>query len=507
VTKLKGWRAAGVALVCGALAGLAMPPLHWLPLAVLGTVVFVWLWDGAPDPRSALLRGWAWGLGHFAVGSYWILEAFYVPPAEYGPLGPPIVVGLAALLGFFPGMAAGAAKWAARRWPALSGRYSRLLLLAVAWTMAEWLRGHVFTGYPWNPLGHVWVFAMPLLQGAALFGVFGIGLFTFIVLAAPVAGWRAAIAALAIVAVAGLAGSVSMAPLVEGDGPMVRIVQPNTPQSEKWRPENRARLVNKLVEMSRRDGFDRLSAVIWPETAPPVIVEPHSPILQVLATAAPPNGYLLTGAARGTGTRRDGVWNALLAIDPEGRIVAHYDKVHLVPLGEYIPFHKQLAPVSGFIGRGSFEEGDARVTLDLPRLPSFSPVICYEVIFPAAVTGPGARPRWLLNVTNDAWFGLSSGPYQHLASARVRAVEEGLPMIRAASTGVSAVIDAYGRVLAALDMQREGIIDHPIPAARDATPYSRWGDWSLLVLLTIAIGLLAVRSLFADVENSRDSGP
>lgn len=501
MTKLKGWRAAGVALVSGALAGLAMPPLHWLPLAVLGIVIFVWLWDGAPNPRSALLRGWAWGLGHFAVGSYWILEAFYVPPAEYGPLGPPIVVGLAALLGFFPGLAAGAAKWVTHRWPALGGRYSRLLLLAVAWTMAEWLRGHVFTGYPWNPLGHVWVFAMPLLQGAALFGIFGVGLITFIVLAAPVAGWRAAIAALVVVAAAGFAGSMSMAPVASGDGPMVRIVQPNTPQSEKWRPENRARLLNKLVVMSRRDGFDRLSAVIWPETAPPVIVEPRSPILQVLATAAPPNGYLLTGAARGTGTRGDGVWNALLAINPEGRIVAHYDKVHLVPLGEYIPFHKQLAPVSGFIGRGSFEEGDARVTLDLPRLPSFSPVICYEVIFPAAVTGPGVRPRWLLNVTNDAWFGLSSGPYQHLASARVRAVEEGLPMIRAASTGVSAVIDAYGRVLAALDMQHEGIIDHSIPAPRDATPYSRWGDWTLLVLLASAIGLLIVRSLFADAEN------
>ena len=252
----------------------------------------------------------------------------------------------------------------------------------------------------------------------------------------------------------------------------MRIVQPNTPQAEKWRPENRARQLNKLVEMSRRDGFDGLAAVIWPETAPPFIVEPGSPSLEVMAKAVPPDGYLLTGAARGTGKRDEGVWNSLLVIDKAGTIVASYDKVHLVPLGEYIPFHKQLAPVSGFIGRGSFEEGLSRVTLDLPRLPSFSPIICYEVIFPAAVTGPGARPRWLLNVTNDAWFGLSSGPYQHLASARLRAVEEGLPMIRAANTGVSAVIDAYGRVLAALDMQQEGIIDHRIPATRDA--YALW---------------------------------
>lgn len=490
--KLEGWRGAGVAFASGALAALAMPPLYWLPLAVLGIVVFVGQWDSAARPVSALWRGWAWGLGHFAVGSYWILDAFFVPPAEYALAGPPIVLGLAALLGFFPGLAAFSAKWAALRWPPLAGRYSRLLLLALTWTVAEWLRGHVFTGYPWNPLGHVWAFATPLLQGAALFGVYGLGLLTFLVLAAPTAGWRASIAALVGVVSAGFMGQMAMAPAGDVGGPLVRIVQPNVAQAEKWRPENRARQLAKLVELSHRDGFDRLAAVIWPETAAPFIVEPDSPALPVMAAAVPPGGYLLTGAARGTGIRGDGVWNSLLMIDRAGSIVGSYDKVHLVPLGEYIPFHKQLAPVSGFIGRGSFEVGAGRTTLALQGLPSFSPVICYEVIFPAAVTGPSAaRPRWLLNITNDAWFGLSSGPYQHLVSARLRAVEEGLPMLRAANTGVSAVIDAYGRVLAFLDMQREGIIDHPIPPAREATPYARWGDWTLLGLIVVTVVLLA----------------
>lgn len=505
---LKGWRAAGAAFLAGALAALAMPPLHWLPLAVVGIVAFVWLWDTAPGPRSALLRGWAWGTGHFAVGSYWIVEAFFVPPADYGPLGPPIVIGLAALLGFFPAMAAGAAKWVALRWPSMGGRYCRLLLLAIAWTIAEWLRGHVFTGYAWNPLAHVWAFATPLLQGAALFGVYGLGLLTFMILAAPVAGWRASILALVVAGGAGFAGQAAMAPVdTAEEGPLVRIVQPNTPQAEKWRPEMRAAHMAKLVEMSRRHGFDGLAAVIWPETAPPFVVQPGSAALEVMAKAVPPGGYLLTGAARQTRNREDGVWNSLLVIDGAGEIVATYDKVHLVPLGEYIPFHKQLAPVSGAIGRGSFEVGESRVTLDLPRLPSFSPIICYEVIFPAAVTGPGARPRWLLNVTNDAWFGLSSGPYQHLASARMRAVEEGLPMFRAANTGVSAVIDAYGRVLAALDMQREGVIDHRIPAAREPTPYGRWGDGALLVLLLVATGCLLVAVRITRSENKRDSRP
>ncbi|MBI3196101.1 MAG: apolipoprotein N-acyltransferase [Rhodospirillales bacterium] len=495
---LRGWRAAGAAFLAGALAALAMPPLYWLPLAIVGMVVFVWLWETAPGPRSALLRGWAWGIGHFAVGSYWILEAFSVPPADYQLLGLPIVAGLSVILGFFPGLAAGAARWAARRWPALAGRYRRLILLAIAWTAAEWLRGHVFTGYPWNPLGHVWAFATPLLQGAALFGVYGLGAFTFLILAAPTAGWRASVAALVAVGLAGAAGLAVMTPAGEG-GPMVRIVQPNIPQSEKWRPDTRARHLAKLVEMSRRNGFDGLAAVIWPETAPPFIIEPGSPALEVMATAVPSGGYLLTGAARGTGRRQDGVWNSLLVIDRAGAIVAHYDKVHLVPLGEYIPFHKQLAPVSGFIGRGSFEEGEQRATLGFPGLPSFSPVICYEVIFPAAVTGPGERPRWLLNITNDAWFGLSSGPYQHLASARLRAVEEGLPMVRAANTGVSAVIDAYGRTLASLDMMQEGVIDHRLPPARAPTPYSLAGDGILLAVLALLGGGL----LIGRVSNNR----
>src|SRR5262249_55474809 len=212
-------------------------------------------------------------------------------------------------------------------------------------------------------------------------------------------------------------------------------------------------------------------------------VQPNSEILTVLAQAAPPGGYLLAGAARAGQRVEDGVWNSLLVIDRAGTIVAYFDKVHLVPFGEYIPFHKELAPLTGLIGRGSFEVGDSFVTLALPGLPPFSPLICFEAIFPADVTGPGPPPQWLLNVTNDAWFGVSSGPYQHLTSARLRTIEEGLPMIRAANTGVSAVIDAYGRVLAALDMERDGVIDHELPPARAATPYSRWHDWLLLLLV------------------------
>jgi len=490
----QGKRALVAALISGALAALAMPPLGWLPLAVVGLVVFVWLWEGAATPRSALLRGWAWGLGHFAVGSYWIVEAFFVPPADFKLLGPPLVLGLAALLGLFPALAACVTRWMALRWPYLAGRYRRLLLLAIAWTIAEWLRGHLFTGYPWNPLGHVWAFATPFLQGAALFGVYGLGTVSFLLLTAPTAGWRASVGALAVVGIAGVAGLAVMAPVAgEETGPRVRIVQPNTPQSIKWQPDTAARLLGHLIELSHRDGFDGLAAVVWPETAVPFVVGPGSPLLPLLATAAPPKGYLLAGAERVGPHIEDGVWNSMLAIDSRGAAVAHYDKVHLVPFGEYIPFHKELGHLSGLVGRGSFEEGPAHVSLDLPGLPPFAPIICYEVIFPAAILGPGPRPKWIVNITNDAWFGVSSGPYQHLASARLRAVEEGLPMIRAANTGISAVIDPYGRVLAALDMEREGIIDHVVPPARKVTPFGRWHDWTLLVLLVLLAVPLIVK--------------
>ena len=488
MSKLYGVRALGAGLIAGVFAALAMPPLYWLPLAVVGLVVFVWLWDSAPTARIAGWRGWAWGVGHFTVGSYWMVEAFFVPPADFAPLGPPAVVGLAFVLGIFPATAAWATKKLVLRWPHLGGRYRRIVLLAVAWTATEWLRGHIFTGYPWNPLGHVWAFATPLLQGASLVGVYGLGTLTFMVLAAPAAGWRASLAALLVVGVAGGAGRAVMGPVdATTTGPIIRIVQPNIPQGEKWRDDSRAAELKKLLDLSRRDGFDKLAAVVWPETATPFIVQPNSQGLAMLAVAAPRGGYLLAGAARAGEDPRDGVWNSLLAIDPEGTIKATYDKVHLVPFGEYIPFHKEWPPLTGLIGRGSFEKGESLTTVSLPGLPPFSPLICYEAIFPGAVVGPGERPAWLLNVTNDAWFGTSSGPYQHLTSARLRTVEEGLPMIRAANTGVSAVIDAFGRVIASLDMEREGVIDHALPPPRAATLYARWHDWTLLGLVTILV--------------------
>ena len=265
----------------------------------------------------------------------------------------------------------------------------------------------------------------------------------------------------------------------------MRIVQPNVPQAEKWRPEGRARELQKLIDLSRRDGFDRLAAVIWPETAPPFIVQPGSPGLAMLAAAAPPGGYLLAGAARSGANVRGGRLELAVGDRSGRRSAATYDKVHLVPFGEYIPFHKEWPPLTGLIGRGSFEKGEVVYDPGTARAAGLLAAHLLRGDFPRRGDRCRRASRMASEHHQRCMVRSSSGPYQHLVSARLRTIEEGLPMIRAANTGVSAVIDAYGRMIASLGMEQEGVIDHALPPARAATPYARWHDWTLLALLMI----------------------
>jgi len=236
--------------------------------------------------------------------------------------------------------------------------------------------------------------------------------------------------------------------------------------------------------------------VLWPETAIPFLLNESPEALQLLATVVAPGGYLLTGAPRsdndGKVRGRDGrrpIWNSLFVIDHEGRVRATYDKAHLVPFGEYLPFHDVLPLLSDTIGRGSFAAGKGPQTISLPGLPPFAPIICYEVIFTGAVVPARQRPEWLLNITNDSWFGHSAGPFQHLVSARLRSVEEGLPMVRVANTGISAVIDPYGRVTAEIGIDLPGSMDQALPVALSATLYARFGlsGWCLLLAMVVAV--------------------
>ncbi|MBV9834233.1 MAG: apolipoprotein N-acyltransferase [Alphaproteobacteria bacterium] len=519
--RLTGWRRIVVALALGAAAGFSMPPWYVLPLMPIGLVGLVWLLDSglgdAPRRRRNFFDGFLWGLGHFSVGCYWITEAFFVPPAIFAPLGPPIVIGLAALLSLFVGTACVLYVATIRAMPGRFAGWRRVPLFALWWVVAEWGRGHVMTGFPWNPAGHVWAFSAPALQPAAWVGVYGLSLLTILILAMPATladavprRWLPSVVAAVLALAIGVTGGLSLeARLAEANArttpvearPMLRLVQPNIPQGEKWKPELRAEHAARFARLSTVGRPPEVAHVIWPETATSFLLAQSPSYLQALRALIPKGGYLLLGAPRGPMTAEEErrpsaladsvpIWNSLHVVDDQGVIRATYDKNHLVPLGEYLPL-RNIIPLSDTIGRGSFEFGEKRQTIALPGLPPFAVAICYEAIFPDEIVAK-PRPAWILNVTNDSWFGTSSGPYQHMISARLRAVEEGLPVIRVANTGITAVIDGGGRVLRQLAMNVEGVIDERLPPALSPTPYGQYGDVALLALMVMVALIISV---------------
>ncbi len=498
----RGWRRHGTAALCGALASAALPPLHLVPLLIPAFTGLLWLLDGAACRRDAALLGWSFGFGHMLGGLYWIGIAVLVDADRFALAMPFAVLGMSAGLALFPALAVLAAAWPGWRGPA------RVALLAAAWLAAEMLRAWVLTGFPWNLIGTVWSFAPSMLQLTALTGVWGLSAITVFAAAAPAvltepgAGrGRVAFAALAlllpVLVWGGGALRLATVPALGAetvDGVMLRLVQPNIDQASKWLPELRRGHIENQMRLSSGPGADPasrpVSHVIWAETAVPFLLTDEPELRDQLAGIVPRNGLLITGAPRlGDSAAPQRLWNSLHGLDETGAVVGTYDKHHLVPFGEYTPLRAFL----GWLGLGKltiggqgFSAGPGLATMDLPGLPPFSPLICYEIIFPGRVVAKGARPQWLLNLTNDAWFGISSGPYQHFASARIRAVEEGLPMVRVANTGISAVVDPYGRLLGRLRLNQAGVLDSPLPkAAKSVTMYARFGDAMGLFLIAI----------------------
>lgn len=486
---LAGWRRNVLAMVLGCAASAALPPVYALPLLVVAFSGLMWQLEGARRGRGAFAAGWWFGFGHFAIGLYWIAHALLVDAAKFGWMIPFAIGGLAAGFGLFTGVAGLAVRLARGR--GVSG----VLLLAVSWGAVEWLRGHVLTGFPWNLIGTSWAAIPAMMQPAALIGLYGLGLLTVAIAAMPAtlarrgAGlsqrWIGTAAAAAVLATGWSYGSLRLA--ASGDdvvpGVRLRLVQPDVPQSLKWDPSLREQHFQQTLALSRAPGFEQRTHIIWPEAAVPFILAEDTPHRLALATAVPANGLLITGGLR-VARANNGVqvWNSLLAINGSAEIVATYDKFHLVPFGEYVPLRNILPLEKITPGNIDFSAGPGPVTLALPGLPKASPLICYEIIFPGAVVAANERPQWLLNVTNDAWFGISSGPYQHFAAARFRAVEEGMPLVRAANNGVSAIVDSYGRIMTSLDLGRRGVVDGDLPRAIEAPLYARLGDSSPLLL-------------------------
>lgn len=482
--RLPGWPGLGPAAWAaglGALAASGQAPLGWWPVTLLALAGVIRLVARAPGPAQAAWIGLIAGAAHFAAAMTWIVEPFLVDPVRYAWMIPFAVVLLNAGLGLF---------WAAAAALSTLAR-TRALAFATALAAAELARGYVLTGFPWALPGHVWI-DTPVAQSAALFGPYGLTLATLLV-AAGLASLRPvpALLAVALVAAGWSFGSARLTlPDPPSTGVTLRLVQPNAEQKLKWDPD------------LARDHLDRLlvntavppqpDLTIWPETALPYLVDEGSMLPDLIAQAGQGSPVLI-GYQRVEGDR---AWNSLGLVSPEGQLTPAYDKHHLVPFGEYIPFGDFAFDTFGIrafaaqAGEG-YSAGPAAVTLDLgPRLGRVLPLICYEAVFPQSLRVAGPRAGWILQATNDAWFGTLTGPWQHLAQARFRAIEQGLPLARAANTGVTAMIDARGRITAALPFATEGHLDAVLQGALPPPPYARWGEVPVLLALAGLVALL-----------------
>ncbi len=503
---LKGWRRFLLAIFLGALLALALPPFHLIPLAVVSLVGLSWLIEGTRNGRGAFGIGWVFGFGHFLAGLYWIVNALLLFGTKFLVVYPIVVGFLPSILAIFIGLATMATRLTPLGGPA------RILALAGWWIAFEWLRGNIFTGFPWNLTGYIWAFSDQMLQFASILGIYGLSFLAVAALAMPAtlgegkARRRDATiavggAGLALLATFGFGAlRLAGAPAVGSDvDPTVvlRIVQPNVEQVNKWDGARHAANFQHHLDLSASPGHDKVTAIIWPETAATFFLAEQKPALAMVAEVAPKSGVMLIGTPRRTvtgGERR--LWNSMIAVDGRGEVVGTFDKFHLVPLGEYVPLKDYLPLTKVVQGASDYSAGPGPRTLRFGGLPPTSPLICYEVIFPGHVLASGERPAWMLNITNDGWYGDSPGPRQHFAIARLRAVEEGLPLVRSANTGISGVIDSYGRVVAKLDLGKTGVVDQALPKPLGAPPvFARLGNWTVLaILLATAIACAGLRA-------------
>ena len=492
---VRGWRCFA-ALLAGISSALAFAPFDIFPALLLAYAVLVLLIDGASrearSVRSAALVGWCFGLGQFLAGLYWVGYAFTVDAQAHAWQIPLVAVLLPGGLAAFT---AATCAICVRFW---SPGAARIFLFAGVYAVFEWLRGHVLTGFPWNLAAYAWGAVPGVMQSASVIGAYGLTLLTVLFAAslvefasARLRAWGLPMALAAVFAVIWIGGEARLALVHSGrvPGVRVRLVQPNVPQAEKYPLKYRLRNWLRLVNLSEAAVHTPPTIIVWPEAAPPFFIPAAPAALAQIRMLTPDNRVLMTGTVRAE-QRADGrfiYYNSFFVFSHGGLLVGVYDKSHLVPFGEYLPLPRLLHALglTKLIEMpDGFGEGPGPRTLDLPGAPKVGPLICYEIIFPGAVTGK-ERPGWIINVTDDSWFGPSTGPYQHLLMARMRAIEEGLPIVRDANTGISAVIDPLGRVEAALALGRTGFLDADVPRALPSTPYMRLRDAGFVLLLLL----------------------
>lgn len=505
IQALRGWRRPLVAVLAGGLAATALPPLAFWPTVFIAFPILALLLDGVSAGSDRLssrmgtsfVIGWAFGFGYFGVSLYWIGQAFLVDAETFAWLMPFAVTAMPAGLGLFWGLAA---MLAITVW---SNGAGRVFILAASFAVLEWVRGHILTGFPWNAPAYAADAVLPIAQSASLIGLYGLCFLIVLWATAPVLlvqgfNTRGRLASLIVIVVSVVSAAAFGVWRLEHSqaafqpGIELRVLQPNIAQKDKWQPDNRRWIYRRYLEMTRSDETNQsLRLIIWPESALPALLDEQPDTRQQIATAAGDNSLIILGSLRRHPAKQDSaISNSVLVIGDEGKIAGRYDKQKLVPFGEYLPLanffeplglRKLVALPSGFIS------GPGPSTIRVDGVPAFSPLICYEAIFPRDMISRTDRPDWLVNVTNDAWFGDSAGPYQHLAQARLRAIEEGLPLIRSANTGISAVIDPRGRILHHIELSQQGVIDAKLPVPARITIYALYGDWLFLILILSAV--------------------
>ncbi len=520
---LWGWRRAGLAFLAGAIAALALPPFDFFAAAFVSFTLLFWLLEGAVSPQGAgFLRrlwpafkiGWCFGFGYFTAGLWWLGNALLIDADGFAWAIPLAVIGLPACLALFYALAAALARVI---WTEGIGAAAAL---AFGFGVAEWLRSFVLTGFPWNPIGQTALPTPMLMQSASIVGVEGMNALAVLFFALPaVFGLgrhqkRGAILMVLLAAAHAGYGYYRLPASSETDsrGTLVRLVQPSIDQSEKWDEAARDKIFAKLIEMSAGSevaGQKKPDVIIWPETAIPFLLSDRPDAYSAIAGMLGEGQVLLAGAVRKEGDRSAGdvtrYYNSLLVIDENGEMVSAADKRHLVPFGEYLPlenFFQSFGFTQLVTLPGGFSPGAARQNLTLPNGLKINPLICYEVIFPREVRTENGRADVLVNLTNDAWYGDSPGPYQHFRLAQLRAVEQGLPLLRVANNGISAVVDSYGRIIDSIRLNAVATIDSHVPPKLQPTPYVLRGGISFSFILA---GLVVIACLTIFSARSRMS--
>ncbi|MEM9475098.1 MAG: apolipoprotein N-acyltransferase [Pseudomonadota bacterium] len=510
--RLTGWYSArttrvqlGLAGLAGVLTGLGQVPFALYPLGVAGLFALYVLTAAADTPRRAAILGWSFGTGYFALTLHWIVEPFLVDIARHGWMAPFALVFLSGGLALFWGAAAALARW---------GGHTPLRF-AMIWPLAlaafELARGYVLTGFPWAMIGYLWT-ETPVLYWSRLVGPYGVTFLTLALVAATALALRhrkslAWCVAPVVPFAAFVVGGAALAPValpIAPDAPVIRLIQPNAPQHQKWDPDWIPVFFRRQLEFTAAPAARSPDLVVWSETSLPWRLDRADDALRYMSEASG-GTPVIVGLLRRDGAQAH---NSLAVVDADGAVAAVYDKHHLVPFGEYIPLGHlaAYAGIGSLAARGTFgyTPGAGPQILDMGPLGTMLPLICYEAIFPHNITAAPSRPDWLLHITNDAWFGQTAGPYQHLAQARARAVETGLPVVRVANTGVSAMIDARGQVTHALGLGQAGYVDAPLPPAGAPTLYSRTGDGPLAAALIAALAALALTARRGGARTNRD---